>query len=139
MNTFKQQIRELASQGRRYYSELSFAERKILVAAMLLEQETLWKASVLVDADYDTALPNLVAESIATNGDAIALKKLFSKFVEIFVTGSQEKEAYFASDIESALEEQSAATITPVTFLEDLRKEDAAERARDMQKQLKAM
>jgi hypothetical protein len=137
MKTAKEQIKEAAGKGKKYYSDMATPEQATLVAAMLKEQDYLWKQSVLVDADSETALPDLIAEIIATGGDKEALAALYSKLIEIFVTGSKTKEAYFAGDIDNEIEEQIEATRDPISYLDDIRAQDAAERARDMQEELK--
>ena len=112
---FKQQIADLVLQGRVCYEDLNIAERRRLAAALIREQEPIWKGSLLTDCDYDTPLlPDLVAQAIESGG----------------------RDPYFIDEIEKALEERRAAVERPKDWLEALYREDCAKRAIDMQAEI---
>lgn len=131
---FDEQIDDLVYKGRRFYSDLTPDERRDLVASLLVKNGYV---EILSDRDSDdkTSLPEILASAIKSNGGQADLHALFQKLMEIFVKGTQEKEAYFVSDIEDALETATACRENPISYLEELRQQDARERARDMQRE----
>lgn len=124
----KDLIQELAAKGRRYYGELKPEEQRAVVACIIRELPTIDKGSLLVDADREARLPDLVANVINDNGTYANALALMQEIVDIFVY----RDAYFAEQIDEALEDEMREQQMP--YIDDMRRQDAAERANDMRK-----
>ena len=129
---FNDQIYDLALRGCQSYSDLTTEERRSLVASLILK-----KNYIEISGDYSySKLPNLMAEAIMANDD-MPIKALFDWMMRIFVHGTSTREAYFSDDIDEALQDAAAIQENSIGYLEDLRQEDARERAKDMQQEFR--
>ncbi len=122
-------IHQYAKKGYRSYTELSRSQKRALVACMIREQCYADKASLLVDADREASLPDLVANAIETNAQSIQVIELMQAILEMFV---YKQDAFFEAAVDEALEDESRGE--PLDYIDDIKKQDAAERARDMRK-----
>ncbi len=117
MTELKDFIGDLALGGRRFYSQLKEAERRYVVAAFIRKESHLFKGSILCDADRKTELSDLLAD-LLENRDYRALNLFVAKLDEIFIFGNDSHEAFYAPDIDDALENAINHFSTPSDFID---------------------
>lgn len=96
------QVFELIARNRYCYTDCSKIEKRNLIAARIKELDYTDKSTLLVDADRETELPDLVAEVIS-NRKVEKLMALLEKLDELFL-GEHDKESYFESRVDMDLE-----------------------------------
>jgi hypothetical protein len=134
MSYKKDLIQDLVSKRRYYYSKLTQDEKMQLVSTIIKESDYSSKSALLVDADDDTKLPDLVADVIGSNGSIHSAAALVKEILNIFVHGTERRDAYFAESIDSLLEDELIEQSRGLEYIDDMPRQDAYERARDMQK-----
>jgi hypothetical protein len=132
--TKKDLIQELVSKRRYYYSNLAQDEKMELVSTIIKESHYSCKGSLLVDADDDMKLPDLVADVIGSNGSKNCADALIKEILNIFVHGTERRDAYFAETIDELLEDELVEQSRGLSYIDDMARQDADERARDMRK-----
>ena len=122
-------IHSLRVKGKRYYRDLTQAEQRAAMSCFICEQTLSDKAGFLAVSDRDVVLPDMIANVIKTNGSLTSTILLIKTLLDICVYG---KHVLLESEIDDALEHERLDEKSP--YVDDMRRQDAAERASDMRK-----